>query len=104
MIKTGQLLSRWASALILVALTVLMLLGFMEKDVRRFALGWLAILILITLLVLIALLDLHQVAKTQRSRRRELLKDFRSTMEETFRQEGPKGSNGKPGRGGRGDG
>lgn len=99
LIERGQLLSRWASAVILVALTVLMLVGFMQKDVRRFALGWLAILILITLLMFIALLDLYQVAKTQRTRRRELLKDFRRKMEDTFRQGQPPESNGKAGKG-----
>ena len=100
-ISVLQLFARWASALILVALTMLILLGSMHKDVREFVMGWLAVLVLLALLVAIALVDLHEVAKAHQKRKRELLKELRKDMEETFRQAKPREPEEEPGSNGR---
>jgi hypothetical protein len=70
-------------------MTILILQGSTHKDVREFVWGWLAVLILLTILLLLALVDLYQVARIHQRSRRELLKDLRNSMEETFRQAQP---------------
>jgi len=100
-ISVIQLFARWANALILVALTMLILLGPMYKGVRQLATSLLAVLVLLTLLVMIALVDLYEVAKAHQKGKRELLKQLRKDMEETFHQAKPREPEEEPGSNGR---
>jgi hypothetical protein len=76
---------------------VLILEGSLRKDpVREFALGWLAVLALVSLLVLIALADMYQVVKAEHGKRKELIGEFRDAMEETFRKAKPPEPKQKP--------
>ena len=82
--------------MILVTLTALILAGSLHREVKQFAYGWLAVFALIWVLLVLAAVDLYMVARTQQQRKKDLLKDFRAGLEETFRKAKPPDSKDNP--------